>query len=75
LTVCAILLILGFVARVALAAHWPSDVIISYYLGVLWAAFIIRFAINGLTHRAPDRTQDRKREDLRKDRRVMRFSR
>ena len=75
LTVCAILLILGFVARVALAAHWPSDVIISYYLGVLWAAFIIRFAINGLTHRAPDRTQDRKTEDLRKDRRVMGSSR
>jgi hypothetical protein len=28
LTVCGALLILGFVARVALAAHWPSDVII-----------------------------------------------
>jgi membrane-associated phospholipid phosphatase len=26
-----------------LAAHWPSDVIISYYLGLLWAAFLIRF--------------------------------
>jgi membrane-associated phospholipid phosphatase len=44
LTVCGALLILGFVARVALAAHWPSDVIISYYLGLLWAAFLIRFA-------------------------------
>lgn len=41
---CAVLLILGWVARVALAAHWPSDVIISYYLGLLWAAFLIRFA-------------------------------
>ena len=41
---CAAFLILGFVARVALAGHWPSDVIISYYLGLLWAAFIIRFA-------------------------------
>jgi len=41
---CGALLILGFVARVALAAHWPSDVIISYYLGLLWAVLLIRFA-------------------------------
>jgi len=41
---CVALLILGWVVRVALAAHWPSDVIISYYLGLLWAAFLIRFA-------------------------------
>ena len=41
---CGFLLTLGFVARVALAAHWPSDVITSYYLGLLWAAFLIRFA-------------------------------
>ncbi len=34
---------LGWFARIALAAHWPSDVIISYYLGLLWAAFLIRF--------------------------------
>ena len=44
LTVCGALLMLGFVARVALAAHWPSDVIISYYLGLLWAAFLLRFS-------------------------------
>lgn len=43
LIVCSGLLILGWVARVALGAHWPSDVIISYYLGLLWAAFLIRF--------------------------------
>ena len=43
LVACVALLMLGFVARVALAAHWPSDVIISYYLGLLWAAFLIRF--------------------------------
>lgn len=42
LTTCSALLLLGGVARVALAAHWPSDVIISYYLGLLWAAFLIR---------------------------------
>jgi membrane-associated phospholipid phosphatase len=41
---CVVLLILGGTARVALAAHWPSDVIISYYLGLLWAAFLIRVA-------------------------------
>ena len=41
---CGVLLIVGWVARVALAAHWPSDVIISYYFGFLWAAFLIRFA-------------------------------
>jgi membrane-associated phospholipid phosphatase len=44
LLVCVALFILGWVARIALAAHWPSDVIISYYLGLLWAAFLIRFA-------------------------------
>lgn len=42
---CAALLLLGWVARVALAAHWPSDVIISYYLGLLWAACLIRFIL------------------------------
>jgi len=40
---CGAFLITGWVARVALGAHWPSDVIISYYLGLLWAAFLIRF--------------------------------
>lgn len=41
LIVCVVLLVIGWVARVALAAHWPSDVIISYYVGLLWAAFLI----------------------------------
>ena len=44
LIVCSVVLILGWVARVALGAHWPSDIVISYYLGLLWAAFLIRFA-------------------------------
>lgn len=43
LIMCCSLIILGWVARIALGAHWPSDVIISYYLGLLWAAFLIRF--------------------------------
>ena len=46
LIVCVALLILGWIGRVALAAHWPSDVIISYYLGLLWAAFLIRFGLS-----------------------------
>jgi len=37
------LLMLGWVARVALGAHWPSDVIISYYLGLLWAVLLVHF--------------------------------
>lgn len=45
LIVCGAFLILGWVARVALGAHWPSDVIISYYVGFLWAAFLIRFGL------------------------------
>ena len=44
LILCSGILILGWFARVALATHWPSDVIISYYLGFLWAAFLLRFA-------------------------------
>lgn len=39
---CAALLLLGWFARVALAAHWPSDVLFSYFLAVLWAALLIR---------------------------------
>jgi membrane-associated phospholipid phosphatase len=41
---CGAVLLLGFLARVALGAHWPSDLIISYYLGFLWAAALWRFA-------------------------------
>jgi membrane-associated phospholipid phosphatase len=43
LIACSAILILGWVVRVALAGHWPSDVIISTYLGILWAAFLMRF--------------------------------
>jgi membrane-associated phospholipid phosphatase len=44
LIVCSVILILGWVARVALGAHWPSDVTISYCLGFLWATFLLRSA-------------------------------
>ena len=41
---CGALLLLGFVARVALGAHWPSDVALSYLIGLLWASLLIHFA-------------------------------
>jgi membrane-associated phospholipid phosphatase len=44
LIVCSIIFVIGWFARISLASHWPSDVIISYYLGLLWATFLIRFS-------------------------------
>lgn len=41
--VCISLLLVGWSARVALAAHWPSDVGISYLIGLLWVTLLIRF--------------------------------
>lgn len=43
LLICISLLVLGWIARVALAAHWPSDVGISYLIGLLWVTLLIRF--------------------------------
>jgi len=40
---CGALLLLGFFARVALAAHWPSDVALSYLIGLLWASLLMNF--------------------------------
>lgn len=44
LLICCSLLVLGWIARVALAAHWPSDVAVSYLIGLLWITLLIRFA-------------------------------
>jgi undecaprenyl-diphosphatase len=33
----------GFLARLALGAHWPSGLVLSYLLGLLWAALLVRF--------------------------------
>jgi membrane-associated phospholipid phosphatase len=41
---CCVLLIVGGAARIALGAHWPSDIALSYLIGLLWAYFLIRFA-------------------------------
>lgn len=38
---CSLFLFIGWVARISLGAHWPSDVILSYLIGLLWAYFLI----------------------------------
>ncbi|MGO9571290.1 MAG: phosphatase PAP2 family protein [Desulfomonilaceae bacterium] len=43
LIVCISLLVVGWIARVELAAHWPSDVGISYLIGLVWITLLIRF--------------------------------
>jgi len=43
LLVCCSLLVVGLIARVELAAHWPSDVAISYLIGLLWVTLLVRF--------------------------------
>ncbi len=42
--ICSSLLVVGWIARVDLAAHWPSDVAVSYLIGFLWVSFLIHFA-------------------------------
>ena len=37
------LLIIGGIARIELAAHWPSDVTVSYLIGLLWITLLMRF--------------------------------
>jgi len=41
--VCCVLLLTGWAARISLGAHWPSDMIVSYLIALLWAALLIRF--------------------------------
>lgn len=39
-----LILLVGGAARVALGAHWPSDVLVSYLIALVWAALPARFA-------------------------------
>jgi membrane-associated phospholipid phosphatase len=44
LFVCCAFLITGGLARIVLGAHWPSDIVISYLIALLWALFLLRVA-------------------------------
>jgi undecaprenyl-diphosphatase len=44
LSMCAVLLVIGGSARVVLGAHWPSDIVLSYLIGFLFVALLVRFA-------------------------------
>ena len=41
--ICSCLLFAVGIARLALGAHWPSDVALSYLIGFLWVTLLIRF--------------------------------
>jgi membrane-associated phospholipid phosphatase len=43
LLACGVLLLMGWVARIDLGAHWPSDVILSYLIGLLWSGLLVCF--------------------------------
>jgi membrane-associated phospholipid phosphatase len=38
---CALLMFIGGSARIVLGAHWPSDVVVSYLIGLVWAALLV----------------------------------
>lgn len=39
--ICVTMIVLAGLARVYLGAHWPSDVLASYILGIIWLFFVI----------------------------------
>ncbi len=61
---CGAVLILAGAARIALGAHWLSDVIISYYLGLLWAAILIEFFLPGSTPKRQASRQDEQSAEM-----------
>jgi undecaprenyl-diphosphatase len=40
-----LLLLAALAARISLGAHWPSDILLSYLIGMLWAYALIRFTL------------------------------
>ncbi len=59
IVVCGVLLAIGWAARVALGAHWPSDVILSYLIALLWACFLVRFLNRGTAVAGGNNTERR----------------
>lgn len=41
--ISSLLLLAGWIARIALGTHWPSDVILYYMIGFLWVFFLVRY--------------------------------
>jgi membrane-associated phospholipid phosphatase len=38
-----VLMLMGGAGRIVLGAHWPSDLGLSYLIGLLWACLLVRF--------------------------------
>jgi undecaprenyl-diphosphatase len=43
------LLAVGGLARIALGAHWPSDILVSYLVGLVWTAVLLRLVAKAPT--------------------------
>lgn len=52
------LLVVGGLARIALGAHWPSDILVSYLVGLVWFAILLRL-IAGAPNRLNPRSAPR----------------
>jgi membrane-associated phospholipid phosphatase len=56
IAICAVLIVLIGPSRVYLGAHWTSDVIGSYFIGMIWLSILI-FAHQLVIHRKIDNPQ------------------
>jgi membrane-associated phospholipid phosphatase len=50
---CVVLLLLGGLARITLGAHWPSDIVATYGVGLVWSAILLRTVAGPPPHRTP----------------------